>query len=202
MRWLLQFIRRVFSRFGGAAEPGSSGDAEDRRRSDDRRNTSPQPKAAKDTRDAELSAREVAMDQRPVSPSVSPWTPSTLKAELSNPHLVRPIMFDPALKKHFKAHRAGEPRFDSVQDADEWHAARATVLHHALVTICDLDVKHNLILRGSMLLKVWFGDTARRPGDLDWVITPESWRIDQWRSWRMIRRIIRGAPRLVGQLSD
>lgn len=105
----------------------------------------------------------------------SEQTPRTLAAEQSNPYLDRPVIFEPALIQ-YSAFRAGEPRFTNEEEAHRWFELRNRVLHHILSIIRDSPAKEHLILRGSVLLATWFGRHARRPGDLDFVVLPESWK--------------------------
>jgi predicted nucleotidyltransferase component of viral defense system len=100
-------------------------------------------------------------------------TPSTLAAELANKNLNRPLVFDPALCP-LNAQRAAEPRFESDEDAGHWNRLRVRVMHHLLETISKSPCGQNLVLRGSTVLAAWFGDQARSPRDLDWVVTPDS----------------------------
>lgn len=101
--------------------------------------------------------------------------PRTLAAELENKHLNRPLIFEPALKQ-YSAFRAGEPVFENEADASRWFTLRSSVLQHILLQISKSTASKHLILRGSALMSLWFAETARRPGDLDWVVTPDSWR--------------------------
>ncbi|NYI04116.1 nucleotidyl transferase AbiEii/AbiGii toxin family protein [Allostreptomyces psammosilenae] len=83
-------------------------------------------------------------------------------------------IFDPALKHYFRAFRAGEPLFDDEPTALRWRAARRAVMDHLLARLADSPWQENLVLRGSVLLRAWFGDRAREPGDLDWVVLPHT----------------------------
>jgi hypothetical protein len=114
--------------------------------------------------------------------------PKTLEPELSNVFLKRPLIFDPALK-HFDAYRAGEPRFTSEEAAARWFAVREEVLLHALKIIAQSPCAANLILRGSLLLAIWNRQVARRPGDLDWVVSPHTWTMRNTYSMILLRDI-------------
>ena len=116
-------------------------------------------------------------------------TPSTLDAEQSNCNLNRPVVFDPALRQYSRAHRAGEPRFDYPEDALRWYELRTKVLHRVLRRIADSEQGKHLVLRGSALLNTWLGVRARRPGDLDWVVTPRDWKLSQRESRELMRGI-------------
>lgn len=119
-------------------------------------------------------------------------TPKTLSAEMKSSSGQRPVVFDPSLR-HLVAHRAGEPRFSSKEVERLWHNARSLAIHYILSRISSSDFADFLVLRGSVLLRTWLGDKARRPGDLDWVVQPDSWQIHQQRS----RQLIEGAVSLL-----
>ncbi len=104
-------------------------------------------------------------------------TPRVLTAELANEQLERPIVFDPALIP-YTAHRAGEPQFVAPEDAQRWYELRAVVMDHILRVIAKSPYAGNLILRGSVVLASWYPLNARRPGDLDWVVTPPQWPME------------------------
>ncbi|MEV5574104.1 nucleotidyl transferase AbiEii/AbiGii toxin family protein [Spirillospora sp. NPDC052269] len=52
--------------------------------------------------------------------------------------------------------------------------ARRCALDHVLAVIAGSEWSENLMLRGSMLLRAWYGDDAREPGDLDFVVVPDT----------------------------
>ncbi|MER5363253.1 hypothetical protein [Streptomyces sp. NPDC002785] len=87
-----------------------------------------------------------------------------------------PVIFEPALKQFANAYRAGEPEFD---DEDEemgrpWHRARRTVLDTVPAAVADGPWGRHFVLRGSVLMATWFGEVARDPGALDFVVVPQS----------------------------
>ena len=47
-----------------------------------------------------------------------------------------------------------------------------------------------LVLRGSLTMKAWAGEAAREPGDIDWVVVPESVRMNQSAAFQIIDGII------------
>jgi Nucleotidyl transferase AbiEii toxin, Type IV TA system len=85
----------------------------------------------------------------------------------------RPQVFDPALKHCFYAFRFGNPIFQDREIATKWLDARQQVIELILQLIQSSRWHEYLVLRGSLLLKVWLGDIAREPGDIDWVFRPE-----------------------------
>jgi len=70
------------------------------------------------------------------------------------------------------AFRSGDPEFPDTETRQAWYAARRHVMDHLLRLIADSPWNEHLVLRGSLLLKAWLGDTAREPGDIDWVFRP------------------------------
>ncbi len=127
------------------------------------------------------------LDDKRASAS-SPSTPRTLQAELANPYLKRPRIFDPALIP-YNAIRGGEPMFEQDEDAERWYGMRKRVLYHILARIGESLAYDHLVLRGSMLLAMWCGPAARRPADLDWVISPVAWSMESPRARQLLRDI-------------
>lgn len=126
----------------------------------------------------------------PRTPNAAPpATPSTLESGMANSGVARPKCFDPALKHFAEGFRAGEPQFSSTDVETLWQANRLKVLHHILRLISESKCTDHLVLRGSVLLRTWLGEEARQPGDLDWVVTPLNWRINQQSSKQLIEGI-------------
>jgi hypothetical protein len=90
-----------------------------------------------------------------------------------DPRIDRPQVFDPALKQYLYAFRSGNPMFQDRQIAHQWLDARQQVIDFILQLIHDSCWHEHLVLRGSLLLKAWMGDTAREPADIDWVFRPK-----------------------------
>ncbi|MGX1567132.1 nucleotidyl transferase AbiEii/AbiGii toxin family protein [Streptomyces sp. NPDC055506] len=105
-------------------------------------------------------------------------------------------VFDPALKQYQNAYRATDPRFADPARGEAWRAARRRALHLVLDAIAGSEWVDSLVLRGSVLMSVWFGDAAREPGDLDFVVVPHTWRIDDGRTDRMLTGIAEAAQAL------
>ncbi|WP_439679908.1 nucleotidyl transferase AbiEii/AbiGii toxin family protein [Embleya sp. MST-111070] len=118
--------------------------------------------------------------------------PRTLLAA-TGPGLVQRAVFDPALKQYASAMRAGEPQFAAPEAAERWHTARRRAIDHALAAIAESRWAEHLVLRGSMLLRAWYGDAAREPGDLDFVVVPATWELAEPRTERMLAGIGRAA---------
>ncbi|MEU8775581.1 nucleotidyl transferase AbiEii/AbiGii toxin family protein [Streptomyces sp. NPDC048606] len=120
--------------------------------------------------------------------------PLTLRPVREEGVVQRPI-FDPALKQHSNAYRAADPRFADAEVGAAWLAARRTALDLVLTAIAESEWADHLVLRGSVLLKGWLGDDAREPGDLDFVVVPEDWRIEEERTTSMLDGIAHAAQR-------
>ncbi len=120
----------------------------------------------------------------------APDEPSTLRLETANPHLNRPIVFDPSFKHMSRALRAGEPQFATPQLAAEWQSHRTKVLWHVLSRIAASPLAEHLILRGSAVMASWFGELARIPGDLDWVVIPAEWKMDAPESLSFVHSLL------------
>lgn len=117
--------------------------------------------------------------------------PPTLESESNVKNLVRPIVFDPSLRQ-FDAYRAGEPIFQYTENQQIWLSSREAVLHHILTFITQTEYAENLVLRGSILLKTWLGSKARNPGDIDFVVAPDSLGMEDDKSHKMLLEISDG----------
>ena len=111
--------------------------------------------------------------------------PLTLRRVEADDAVQRPV-FDPAMKHHRNAYRATDPGFADPARGDAWRAARRRALDLVLAAIAGSEWVESLVLRGSVLMSAWFGDAAREPGDLDFVVVPRAWRIDEGRTDRML----------------
>ncbi|SEG52153.1 Nucleotidyl transferase AbiEii toxin, Type IV TA system [Thermomonospora echinospora] len=129
--------------------------------------------------------------------------PRTLRPVPGEGVVQRPV-FDPALKQHVKAMRAGEPQFRDERVGARWYAARRAAFDHVLAAIADSRWADHLVLRGSVLLAAWLGPAAREPGDLDFVVVPRSWHIHDGRTQRMFDDIAHRSQELSwpGHLGD
>lgn len=103
------------------------------------------------------------------------------------------LVFEPALKQFSNAYRAGEPRFADEEAGRVWHQARRTVLDVVLASIANGPWTRHLVLRGSVLMATWFKEAARDPGDLDFVVVPQDWRLDEPRTTELFDGIARDA---------
>nr|WP_246564515.1 nucleotidyl transferase AbiEii/AbiGii toxin family protein [Streptomyces roseirectus] len=107
--------------------------------------------------------------------------------------LTQKLVFDPSMKQHRNAFRATDPAFADPERAEAWRAARRRALETVLRAIAGSEWAGCLVLRGSMLMTAWFGDAAREPGDLDFVVVPHSWGLDDPRTTRMLDGITKAA---------
>jgi hypothetical protein len=127
------------------------------------------------------------------------------RAELGLPRTLRPVaepgaaqrlVFDPATKHFDRSYRASEPRFTDAAAAGRWREARRAAMGTVLAAIARSAWAGHLVLRGSVLLKSWFGAVAREPGDLDFVVIPASWGITDERTQQMLTGIAAAAQRV------
>ncbi|MGW6934184.1 nucleotidyl transferase AbiEii/AbiGii toxin family protein [Lentzea sp. NPDC054927] len=99
-------------------------------------------------------------------------------------------VFDPALKQFSHAFRGGDPQFGDPADGARWLDARRGAMAHVLHLIGNSAWTENLVLRGSVVMKAWFGAAAREPGDLDFVVTPRSIAFESPRAQQLIDDIV------------
>ncbi|MFJ2577321.1 nucleotidyl transferase AbiEii/AbiGii toxin family protein [Kitasatospora aureofaciens] len=160
--------------------------------------------------------RMVAWEGLPYGPwedAVLPKRPPSeeIRAERDLPRSVRPIddaavtqqpVFDPALAGYARALRPSEPAFADPQVAARWLAARREALNTVLSAVARSAWAEHLVLRGSVLLRAWYGEEAREPGDLDFVVRPADWLLEDERTDRMIGELAAGAEQLSEQLAE
>ncbi|MFI7324677.1 nucleotidyl transferase AbiEii/AbiGii toxin family protein [Streptomyces rubiginosohelvolus] len=95
---------------------------------------------------------------------------------------VQRTVFDPALKQFPNAFRNADPVFPSAAADRAWQRARAAVLAAVRDGVAGSPWADALVMRGSVLMALWFGEEAREPGDLDFVVAPASWRMEEERT--------------------
>ncbi|WP_432157868.1 nucleotidyl transferase AbiEii/AbiGii toxin family protein [Streptomyces sp. bgisy153] len=103
------------------------------------------------------------------------------------------LVFDPSTKQYPNAYRASDPAFADPARGEAWRAARRRALDLVLAAIAGSQWCDSLVLRGSVLMSAWFGDAAREPGDLDFVVVPDTWGLRDERTGRMLDGIARAA---------
>lgn len=87
-------------------------------------------------------------------------------------------IFDPALRGYVQGFRQGDAPIADPLARQRWSTARAEVMASMLRAIAASAWSQHLVLRGSATMPAWVGDAARRPGDLDWVVLPDTWASD------------------------
>ncbi|MFE2109933.1 nucleotidyl transferase AbiEii/AbiGii toxin family protein [Kitasatospora sp. NPDC059463] len=107
-------------------------------------------------------------------------------------------VFDPALAGYTRALRPSEPAFTDPALAERWLAARREALNTVLSAVAASPWAQHLVLRGSVLLRAWYGEQAREPGDLDFVVQPTDWPLEDERTGRMLTELAAGAEALSG----
>ncbi|MEV6835419.1 nucleotidyl transferase AbiEii/AbiGii toxin family protein [Streptomyces sp. NPDC051133] len=111
----------------------------------------------------------------------------------------RPV-FEPALKQYQNAYRATDPVFADPARGEAWRTARRAALHQVLAAIADSEWAEALVLRGSVLMSVWFGEAARDPGDLDFVVVPADRGIEEERTALMLDGVARASEARPGEV--
>ncbi|MGW1210531.1 nucleotidyl transferase AbiEii/AbiGii toxin family protein [Streptomyces sp. NPDC002499] len=139
----------------------------------------------------------VPQDELDDKTRVAQRLPSTLRTTAGE-GLVQRLVFEPALKQYENAYRATDPVFTDPVKGEAWRSGRRRALDLVLAAIADSEWVDALVLRGSVLLAAWFGAAAREPGDLDFVLVPRSWRIDETRTARLFEGVARAAQALAG----
>jgi hypothetical protein len=64
-------------------------------------------------------------------------------------------------------------------------------MDHLLGVVATSAWADHLVLRGSVLLREWLGPAAREPGDIDFVVTPQTMMLDDRRTAAMLDGIVR-----------
>lgn len=79
---------------------------------------------------------------------------------------------DPAFERFLALLEHPQDRFADDAQKAAWQELQRTGLEIALRAIAASPASNNLILRGSVLMQSWYGDKARAPRDIDFVVTP------------------------------
>ncbi|MEV7170591.1 nucleotidyl transferase AbiEii/AbiGii toxin family protein [Streptomyces sp. NPDC093224] len=106
----------------------------------------------------------------------------------------RDRVFDPALKHFGYGYRIADTVVDPARRT-AWRAARRTALDVVARGVARSGWADSLVLRGSMLMAGWFGEAAREPHDLDFVVVPQDWGIEEPRTERLLRAVAEAAER-------
>lgn len=100
--------------------------------------------------------------------------PPTYQPLPADPTVHQRAAFDPSVAHYRFAYRAGQPTFDDPDLTARWRSTRREAIDHLLRLIAASHWAEKLVLRGSVALREWFGEVAREPGDLDFVVRPAS----------------------------
>lgn len=106
---------------------------------------------------------------------------------------VQKEVFDPALKQFPYAFRASDPAFPSPEATRAWQTARSGALAAVRDGAAASRWAQSLVLRGSVLMALWFGEQAREPGDLDFVVVPALWRMEEERTSALLAGVAAAA---------
>ncbi|MDX3537927.1 nucleotidyl transferase AbiEii/AbiGii toxin family protein [Streptomyces sp. MB09-01] len=124
--------------------------------------------------------------------------PGTSTAGLDTPGRPADRVFDPALKHFASGYRV----LDTVVDPalrPAWQAARRTALDVVAHGVARSGWADSLVLRGSTLMSGWFGAAAREPHDLDFVVVPQDWGIEEPRTGRLLAAVAEAAERAASE---
>jgi hypothetical protein len=102
----------------------------------------------------------------------------------------RAAVFEPSLLHYPNAYRHGDPQLADPEAVVAWRAARRCAMDHVLTVVAESPWRDHLVLRGSRLMRDWFGDAAREPGDLDWVVIPQGLKKGDAMTREMVELII------------
>ena len=130
-------------------------------------------------------SRDERMRQAPANAKDFPETYYPLAVKPGQDIQQRAV-FDPALKHHRNAFSAGDPRFGDPAAGARWLEGRRQAMAHLLHLVRKSGWAGNLVLRGSTVMREWFGEAAREPGDLDFVVTPRAITIDSPRANQLV----------------
>ncbi|MEU3056833.1 nucleotidyl transferase AbiEii/AbiGii toxin family protein [Streptomyces griseus] len=127
--------------------------------------------------------------------------PGTMLRVMDDEALQRTV-FDPALKQFPNAYRASDPVFPSPGATRAWQTARAAALRAVRDGVAASPWAEALVLRGSVLMALWFGEQAREPGDLDFVVAPASWRMEEERTSELLAGVAAAAGARAAENAD
>ncbi|TWJ08004.1 nucleotidyltransferase AbiEii toxin of type IV toxin-antitoxin system [Stackebrandtia albiflava] len=112
-------------------------------------------------------------DQARTAPAGTPGYPATYRP-VNAPGVTYRGVFDPALLHLSRAYRHGEPVFTDSATETAWRSTRRALMKHLLGLIAASPWSETVVLRGSVTLSAWLGNAAREPGDLDFVVVPDT----------------------------
>ncbi|MEU4272941.1 nucleotidyl transferase AbiEii/AbiGii toxin family protein [Streptomyces sp. NPDC026092] len=124
--------------------------------------------------------------------------PHTLTAGIGDP-AARHRVFDPALKHFDQAYRPADGVVEDPEVRTRWQTTRRAALELVLAAVAGSPWADSLVLRGSMLMSAWYGKAARAPKDIDFVVVPETWRIEEPRTRAMLDGIAEASERLAAE---
>lgn len=150
---------------------------------------------------AGAGATPPARDRNDVRRRFLDVVPGTMLRVLDDEAVQRTV-FDPALKQFPNAFRASDPVFPSPAATRAWQTARASALAAVRDGVAASPWAEALVLRGSVLMALWFGEEAREPGDLDFVVAPASWRMEEERTSGLLTGVAEAAEARAAQGGD
>lgn len=127
--------------------------------------------------------------------------PRTSTAGVGAPARPADRVFDPALKHFASGYRVADTIVEPAL-RPAWQAARRTALDVVARGVARSGWAGSLVLRGSMLMAGWFGGEAREPHDLDFVVVPQDWDIEEPRTDRLLSAVAEAAERTAAEEGD
>lgn len=124
--------------------------------------------------------------------------PRTSTAGVGTPAGDADRVFDPALKHFAYGYRVTDTIVDPAL-RPAWQAARRSALDVVARGVARSGWADSLVLRGSMLMAGWFGAEAREPHDLDFVVVPREWGIEDPRTERLLTAVAEAAERTAAE---
>ncbi|WP_170113291.1 nucleotidyl transferase AbiEii/AbiGii toxin family protein [Ahniella affigens] len=101
--------------------------------------------------------------------------PSALTyAETLAPAQKRATVYDPALQHFPRGLTLEPPTFADSEEQAAWQRQQQDAMNLVLRAIALSAAADHLVLRGSALMLAWYGDAARPPKDLDFVVVPKT----------------------------
>ncbi|MFN7560399.1 MAG: nucleotidyl transferase AbiEii/AbiGii toxin family protein [Prosthecobacter sp.] len=116
--------------------------------------------------------------------------PPTFGKPLGQEEAEHMLVYDPSARQYGRAFRRGDPKLEPM-DMARWQQARRHAMQHLLEAATSGSWQNNLVLRGSVTMRAFAGDAAREPGDIDWVVVPETILMSQKAAHEIIDGIIR-----------
>ncbi|WP_370147143.1 nucleotidyl transferase AbiEii/AbiGii toxin family protein [Streptacidiphilus sp. EB129] len=124
--------------------------------------------------------------------------PPAVLCPVSTPEAHHRAAADPFLEQPGRALRVGDPHCAGPVEQAAWCAVRRDALDVVLTTIAASAWADSLVLRGSALFAAWLGEAAREPGDLNFVVRPTDWQLQDLRTRQLLDQLAAAVGRGTG----